>query len=78
MAYRQKGWSPFTKMDDEAKKKEITTYIKNNMKSFSDADEQEKHDTELAATVRKMSDGKTDYNWNIEKDGTKKVESHDL
>ena len=73
MAYKQKGWSPFTKMDDENKKKEITTYIKNNMKTFSDAKKQKEHDTELATQVRKMSDGKTDYYW---KDG--EVESRDL
>ena len=75
MAYKQKGWSPFTKLDDEKKKKEITTYIKNNMKSFSDADKQKEHDTNLAITVRGMSDGKTEYNWNTE---TGEVEAHDL
>ena len=66
MAYAQKGWSPFTKLDDEAKKKEITTFIKNNMNKMSDA--------KLAAAVRKKSDNQTEYNWNTE---TGEVESHD-
>ena len=64
--FKMKGWSPFTKLDDEAKKKEITTFIKNNMNKMSDAD--------LAAAVRKKSDNKTEYNWNTE---TGEVESHD-
>jgi hypothetical protein len=67
MAYKQGGWSPFTKLDDEAKKKEITTFIKSNMDKMSDA--------ELMKAVREKSDNKTEYNWNTE---TKEVESHDL
>ena len=67
MAYKQKGWSPFTKMDDEKKKKEITSFIKKNMDKMSDA--------ELMEAVRSKSDNKTEYNWNTE---TKEVESHDL
>tara|TARA_R110000824_G_scaffold228714_1_gene416486 strand:- start:279 stop:482 length:204 start_codon:yes stop_codon:yes gene_type:complete len=66
MAYKQKSWSPFTKMDDENKKKEITSFIKENMDTMSDA--------ELMKAVRSKSDNKTEYNWNTE---TKKVESHD-
>ena len=66
MAYRQKGWSPFTKMDDKNKKKEITSFIKKNMGTMSDA--------ELMKAVRSKSDNKTEYNWNTE---TKEVESHD-
>ena len=67
MAYKQKGWSPFKLVDDEAKKKEITTFIKSNMDKMSD--------TELMKAVREKSDNKTEYNWNTE---TKEVESHDL
>jgi len=66
MAYKQKGWSPFTKMDDENKKKEITSFIKKNMDKMSDA--------ELAKAIRSKSDNKTEYNWNTE---TGEVESHD-
>ena len=67
MAYTQKGWSPFTKMDDENKKKEITSFIKKNMDKMSDA--------ELMKAVRSKSDNKTEYNWNTK---TKEVEAHDL
>ena len=67
MAYKQKGWSPFTKMDDENKKKEITSFIKKNMDKMSDA--------ELMKAVRSKSDNKTEYNWNTK---TKEVEAHDL
>ena len=67
MAYKQKGWSPFTKMDDENKKKEITSFIKENMDKMSDA--------ELMKAVRSKSDNKTEYNWNTE---TGEVEAHDL
>tara|TARA_R100000951_G_scaffold103855_1_gene96726 strand:- start:490 stop:693 length:204 start_codon:yes stop_codon:yes gene_type:complete len=67
MAYKQKGWSPFTKMDDENKKKEIKSFIKENMDKMSDA--------ELMEAVRSKSDNKTEYNWNAK---TKEVEAHDL
>ena len=67
MAYTQKGWSPFTKMDDENKKKEITSFIKKNMDKMSDA--------ELMKAVRSKSDNKTEYNWNTK---TKEVEARDL
>ena len=67
MAYKQTGWSPFTKMDDENKKKEITSFIKKNMDKMSDA--------ELMEVVRSKSDNKTEYNWNTK---TKEVEAHDL
>ena len=66
MAYKQKGFSPFTKIDDEKKQKEIKSFIKKNMDKMSDA--------ELASEVRKKSDNKTEYNWNTE---TGEVESHD-
>ena len=67
MAFKQRGWSPFTKMDDEKKKKEITSFIKKNMDKMSDA--------ELMEAVRSKSDNKTEYNWNTK---TKEVEAHDL
>jgi len=67
MGYKQKGWSPFTKMDDKNKKKEITSFIKENMDKMSDA--------ELMKAVRSKSDNKTEYNWNVK---TKEVEAHDL
>ena len=67
MAYKQGGWSPFTKIDDENKKKEITGFIKENMDKMSD--------TELMEAVRSKSDNKTEYNWNTK---TKEVEAHDL
>ena len=67
MAFKQRGWSPFTKMDDEKKKKEITSFIKENMDKMSDA--------ELMEAVRSKSDNKTEYNWNTK---TKEVEAHDL
>jgi len=66
MAYKQKSWSPFTKMDDENKKKEITSFIKDNMDKMSDS--------ELAKAVREKSDNKTEYNWNTK---TKEVEAYD-
>ena len=67
MAYKQAGWSPFTKLDDEKKKKEIKTFIEDNMDKMSDV--------ELMKVVREKSDNKTEYNWNTE---TGEVESHDL
>ncbi len=67
MAYKQAGWSPFTKLDDKARKKEIKTFIKNNMDKMSDA--------EMMKAVRSKSDNKTEYNWNVK---TKEVEAHDL
>jgi hypothetical protein len=66
MAYKQARWSPFTKLDDEKKKKEIKTFIKDNMDKMSDV--------ELMKAVREKSDNKTEYNWNTE---TGEVESYD-
>ena len=61
-----RGFSPFLKLDDEEKKKEIKKFIKDNMDKMSDS--------ELATAVNKKSDGKTEYNWNTE---TGEVEAHD-
>ena len=58
--------SPFPKMDDKNKQKEIKTFIKNNMNT--------KSDEQLKTYIANNSDGKTEYNWNIE---TMEVESHD-
>ena len=58
--------SPFPKMDDKNKQKEIKTFIKNNMDKMSNA--------ELMKAVNEKSDGKTEYNWNID---TGEVEAHD-
>ena len=52
--------------DDKKTQKKIMSYIKNNMDKQSDS--------ELAGNVRKMSDNKTEYNWNTK---TKEVEAHD-
>ena len=67
MAYKQKGWSPFTRIDDKNKQKEIKNFIKENMDKMSDA--------ELMEAVRSKSDNETEYNWDIK---TKKVESHPI
>ena len=64
--FKMKGFSPFSKLDDEKTKTKIKKFIKNNMDNMSDS--------ELAAKVRKMSDNKTEYNWNT---GTGEVEAHD-
>ena len=58
--------SPFPKMDDKNKQKEIKTFIKNNMGKMSDV--------ELMKAVRLKSDNKTEYNWNTD---TGEVETHD-
>lgn len=60
------GKSPLTFRDDKKTKKKIKSYIKENMDKQSDAD--------LMSNVRKMSDNKTEYNWNTT---TKEVEAHD-
>ena len=65
MAYKQKGWSPFTKLDDKKKQEEIKKFIKDNMNKMSDA--------ELMEALSKKGDGKTEYNWNTK---TGEVESH--
>ncbi len=57
--------SPAKKLDNKAKQKEIKSFIKSNMNKMSDVD--------LMKKIRKMSDNKTEYNWN-NKSG--KVESH--
>jgi hypothetical protein len=67
MAYKQKRWSPFAKLDDKKTQKEIKAFIKKNMHKMSDV--------ELMKAVNKKSDGKTEYNWNTE---TGEVEAHDL
>tara|TARA_R100000544_G_C2164899_1_gene29431 strand:- start:198 stop:446 length:249 start_codon:yes stop_codon:yes gene_type:complete len=64
MAYKQSS-NPFKKIDNESKQKEIKSFIKSNMNKMSDVD--------LMKKIRKMSDNKTEYNWN-NKSG--KVESH--
>ena len=65
MGYKQKGFSPFTKMDPPEKANEIKNFIKDNMNKLSDK--------ELMKKVNSMSDGKTEYNWNPE---TGEVQSH--
>jgi len=66
MAFKMKGFSPFLKLDDEEKKKEIKNFIRENMNKMSDA--------ELMKAVRSKSDNETEYNWNTE---TGEVEAHD-
>jgi len=66
MAYKQKGWSPFTKLDDKNTQVKIKKFISENMNKMSDVD--------LMKKVRKMSDNKTEYNWNSK---TGEVEAHD-
>jgi hypothetical protein len=66
MAFKMKGFSPFLKLDDEKKKKEIKNFIRENMNKMSDA--------ELMKAVRSKSDNETEYNWNTE---TGEVEAHD-
>ena len=65
--FKGMGSSPVKKLDDKKTQTEIKNYIKNNMSKQSDS--------ELASNVRKMSDNKTEYNWNTK---TKEVEAHDL
>ena len=64
MTFKMRGYSPFTKTDSPEKENKIKNYIKNNMKSFSDEDEQKKHDQKLMSQVNSMSDGETIYEWN--------------
>ena len=66
MAYKQKGWSPFTRLDDKNTQVKIKKFISENMNKMSDVD--------LMKKVRKMSDNKTEYNWNSK---TGEVEAHD-
>ena len=66
MAFKMKGYSPFTKTDSPEKTKEIKNFIKDNMKTMSDK--------ELMRKVNSMSDGETMYNWNPK---TGEVESRD-
>tara|TARA_R100001443_G_scaffold116151_1_gene135803 strand:- start:210 stop:560 length:351 start_codon:yes stop_codon:yes gene_type:complete len=66
MAYKQKGWSPFTKLDDKNTQVKIKKFISDNMNKMSDVD--------LMKKVRKMSDNTTEYNWNNK---TGEVEAHD-
>ena len=65
MAFKMRGFSAFTKMDPPEKANEIKSFIKNNMNKLSDK--------ELMKKVNSMSDGKTEYNWDLK---TGKVESH--
>ena len=65
MTFKMNSWSAFTKLDDKVTQEKIKTYIKNNMGNMSDA--------ELMKKINSMSDGKTEYNWNLE---TGEVESH--
>tara|TARA_R100000458_G_scaffold54594_1_gene57852 strand:- start:574 stop:984 length:411 start_codon:yes stop_codon:yes gene_type:complete len=66
MAYKQKGWSPFTRLDDKNTQVKIKKFISENMNKMSDVD--------LMKKVREMSDNKTEYNWNNK---TGEVEAHD-
>lgn len=66
MAFKQKGWSPFTRLDDKNTQVKIKKFISENMNKMSDVD--------LMKKVRKMSDNKTEYNWNNK---TGEVEAHD-
>lgn len=65
MAFKMNGYSAFTKADPPSKQVEIKKYIKNNMDKMSDE--------ELMKKIKLMSDGKTEYNWDLK---TGKVESH--
>jgi len=60
-----RGYSAFTKADPPKKEIQIKKFIKNNMNKMSDK--------ELMIKINKMSDGKTEYNWNNK---TGEVESH--
>ena len=67
MVYKQKGWSPFTKLDYKKTQEKIKSFIRKNMNQMSDRD--------LLKKIHSMSDGKTEYNWNNK---TGEVEAHDL
>ena len=67
MAFKMSGFSPFTKTDPPKQQEKIKEFIKNNMDKMSDK--------ELMVEIGKMSDGKTEYNWNPK---TGEVESHEI
>ena len=67
MAFKMRGYSPFTKTDSPEKASEIKSFIENNMNKMSNKD--------LIKKIKSMSDGETEYNWNTE---TGAVESHEI